>query len=72
VWRYLFDSARDRKPPVAGTAEEIADALDPSLWKRLSAGAGIKGARLRDWVYCELADLDGCTAEARSISSKPA
>lgn len=46
------------KPPVTGTAEEIAGALDHSLWKRLSAGAGTKGERLHDWVYCELADLD--------------
>jgi SRSO17 transposase len=46
------------KPPVAGTAEEIARDLDPSLWRRLSAGDGTKGARLHDWVYCELADLD--------------
>jgi SRSO17 transposase len=23
----------------------------------LSAGDGTKGARLHDWVYCELADL---------------
>lgn len=47
-----------RKPPVAGTAQEIADAIDPSRWQRLSAGDGTKGARLHDWVYCELADLD--------------
>jgi SRSO17 transposase len=46
------------KPPVAGTAEEIARDIDPSLWQRLSAGDGTKGARLYDWVYCELADLD--------------
>lgn len=40
------------KPPVAGKAahfaktgaEEIAQALDPSTWKRLSAGEGTKGA----------------------------
>jgi SRSO17 transposase len=24
----------------------------------LSAGDGTKGARLHDWVYCELADLE--------------
>jgi len=41
-----------------GMASEIAHALDPSLWKRLSAGEGTKGARLHDWAYCELADLD--------------
>ena len=47
-----------RKPPVAGTALEIARDLDPSAWQRLSAGEGTKGARLHDWAYCELADLD--------------
>ena len=47
-----------KRPPIAGMALEIAHALDPSLWKRLSAGEGTKGARLHDWAYCELADLD--------------
>jgi SRSO17 transposase len=46
------------KPPVAGTAAEIARTLDPSAWRRLSAGAGAKGERLFDWAYLELADLD--------------
>jgi SRSO17 transposase len=46
------------KPPVAGTAEEIAQGLDPTAWQRLSAGEGTKGPRLYDWAYCELADLD--------------
>jgi SRSO17 transposase len=46
------------KPPVAGTALEIAQGLDPSAWQRLSAGDGTKGARLHDWAYCELAGLD--------------
>ena len=46
------------KPPVAGTAEEIAQGLAPATWQRLSAGAGTKGPRLYDWAYCELADLD--------------
>ena len=46
------------KPEVVGTAEEIAQALDASAWQRLSAGAGTKGARLHDWAYLELADLD--------------
>jgi SRSO17 transposase len=46
------------KPPVTGTALEIAQGLDPSAWQRLSAGEGSKGARLHDWAYCELADLD--------------
>ena len=43
---------------VAGTAEEIAAALAPSAWRRLSAGEGSKGPRLHDWAYLELADLD--------------
>jgi len=46
------------KPPVAGTAREIARDLEPGAWQRLSAGEGTKGARLHDWTYCELADLD--------------
>ena len=46
------------KPPVAGKAEEIARDLEPEVWQRLSAGEGTKGARLHDWAYCELADLD--------------
>jgi SRSO17 transposase len=46
------------KPLVAGTAEAIAQGLDASAWQRLSAGSGTKGARLYDWAYLELADLD--------------
>ena len=46
------------KPPVAGTAGQIAQELDPSAWRRLSAGEGTKGARLHDWAYLELAELD--------------
>lgn len=46
------------KPPVAGTAEEIAHSLSPAAWQRLSAGDGSKGPRIYDWAYCELADLD--------------
>jgi SRSO17 transposase len=46
------------KPEVVGTAEEIAEDLDKSAWRRLSAGAGTKGERLYDWAYCELADLE--------------
>ena len=47
-----------RKPAVTGTAETIASALAPSAWQRLSAGEGAQGARLYDWAYVELADLD--------------
>jgi SRSO17 transposase len=46
------------KPAVAGTAEAIARGLEPSAWVRLSAGEGTKGARLYDWAYRELADLE--------------
>jgi len=55
------------KLAVAGTAAEIARSLDPSAWLRLSAGEGTKGARLHDWAYLELADLDAAEYdEARS------
>jgi SRSO17 transposase len=53
------------KPPVAGTAEAIAHALDPAAWRRLSAGAGTKGPRLYDWAYLELADLDAAEYDDR-------
>jgi SRSO17 transposase len=46
------------KPLVSGTAEAIAHGLDASAWRRLSAGEGTKGARLYDWAYLELADLE--------------
>jgi SRSO17 transposase len=45
------------KPEIAGTAEQIAQGLAPSAWRRLSAGEGAKGPRLSDWAYLELADL---------------
>lgn len=48
----------DRPLAVAGTAKEIAQALPENAWRRLSAGEGTKGARLHDWAYLELADLD--------------
>ena len=43
---------------VAGTAANIAKAVQPADWKRLSAGVGTKGPRLHDWCYLELADLE--------------
>jgi SRSO17 transposase len=47
-----------REPVVAGTAETIAQTLAPAAWQRLSAGEGTQGARLYDWAYLELADLE--------------
>jgi len=54
------------KLAVSGTAEEIAQGLDASAWRRLSAGPGTKGARLYDWAYLELADLDAAKFYAGS------
>ncbi|MGY4364239.1 SRSO17 transposase [Bradyrhizobium sp. LB1.3] len=47
-----------KRPPVAGTAADLARTQRPSDWKRLSAGAGTQGPRLHDWCYLELADLE--------------
>ena len=47
-----------KKRQISGTAAEIAKTLEPSDWRRLSAGIGTKGPRLHDWCYLELADLD--------------
>jgi SRSO17 transposase len=58
-----------KQPVVAGKALEIAQDLAPEAWRRLSAGEGTKGARLHDWAYCELADLDA--REYREAQSEP-
>lgn len=50
--------SRGKPLAVAGTAKGIAEALPENAWHRLSAGAGTKGARLHDWAYLDLADLD--------------
>ena len=42
---------------IAGTAVNVAKTLEPSDWKRLSAGDGTKGPRLHDGCYLELAVL---------------
>ena len=47
-----------KKRLVSGTAEAIARELPEIAWTRLSAGEGTKGARLHDWHYLPLADLD--------------
>ena len=49
---------------VAGTAGGVAQDLSPSDWTRLSAGEGTKGARLHDWAYLELAELDAADDDA--------
>jgi SRSO17 transposase len=49
---------------VAGAAVAVARGLSPSDWVRLSAGEGTKGARLHDWAYLELADLDSADYDA--------
>ena len=41
-------SALAGKPMVAGKAEEIANALAPDVWLRLSVREGTKGAQLHD------------------------
>ena len=55
--------------PIAGAAGAVAQGLSPSDWLRLSAGEGTKGARLYDWAYLELADLD--IADDDGASSGP-
>jgi SRSO17 transposase len=49
---------------IAGSTGAVAQSLAPSEWVRLSAGEGTKGARLYDWAYCELADLDSADYDA--------
>jgi len=54
-----FFGSWSRTPVIGGMACEITQELEPDAWQRLSAaGEGIKGPRLHDWAYLELADLD--------------
>ena len=46
------------KPAAAGTAEQIAQDLSPTAWRRVTAGEGTQGPRLHDWAYLELVDLE--------------
>jgi len=61
--RHHFRSC-SAKRAVSGTAEDIACTLPRSAWRRLSADAGTKGPRFRDWACCELADLDASEYES--------
>jgi SRSO17 transposase len=54
------------KPSVAGTAEDIAKALDPVVWQRLSAGRGTQGERLHDWVYSGTGRCGGGCVQPKS------
>jgi SRSO17 transposase len=57
-------SSWGKSRPIAGAAGMIAQDLQASDWMRLSAGEGTKGARLYDWAYLELADLDAAEYDA--------
>ncbi len=59
----------NREIAIAGTAEKIAKELDVSAWHRLSAGEGTKGARLYDWAYCPLAELDAAEYDPNATGS---
>ena len=50
-----------KKQLIGGSAAKIAQNLPKSAWRHLSSGEGTKGARLHDWAYLELADLDAGT-----------
>ena len=47
-WDALRDIVRDYAVETPGTADAIAQSLDPSAWRRLAAGEGTRGARLHD------------------------
>jgi len=54
---YRFISQIEHPSVDAVVREDAADA-DPTGWVRLSAGDGTKGARLHDWSYHQLGDVD--------------
>ena len=51
--------------PQHASAEQIAQALSPRAWKRLSAGPGAKGERLYDWALAPLWRLQLTPEERR-------
>jgi SRSO17 transposase len=51
-------AAAHRTDDLFSAKAEERSLLSPVGRRRLSAGEGTKGARLDDWAYCELADLD--------------
>nr|WP_244197688.1 hypothetical protein [Caballeronia ptereochthonis] len=51
--------------PTTMRADEIAQALPPQAWRRLSAGIGAKGARLYDWALTPLWRLQLSAEERR-------
>ena len=55
------------KPPSPAQPRISRRVSIASRWQRLSAGEGTKGARLHDWAYCELADLDAAEYNDASI-----
>ena len=61
-------------PPDQGVVADVADAVEPENWQRLSCGDGAQGERLYDWAYVPLrpALVDGwlhALVVRRSISS---
>ena len=50
--------AQIKHPSVDAVVREDAADADPTEWIRLSAGDGTKGARLHDWSYHQLGDVD--------------
>ena len=49
--------------PVSNTAQQLAEALPASQYVRLSAGDGVKGPRLYEWAYLELAEVAADVAD---------
>src|SRR5215208_4113715 len=41
-------------PPDQGVVADVADAVEPENWQRLSCGDGAQGERLYDWAYVPL------------------
>ena len=54
---YRFIAQIDHPSADAAVQDGVKDA-DPEGWVRLSAGEGTKGARLHDWSYHQLGDVD--------------
>lgn len=47
-------------------ADELAQGLPASAWKRCSAGEGVQGQRVHDWAYLKLMDQEASDYNPRS------
>jgi SRSO17 transposase len=60
-----------KSPSLYARADEIAQGLPASAWKRYCAGEGTQGPRLHDWAYLRLIDQEASDYDPQSSGLWP-